>query len=263
MIWVASGPHETMEAAPSTQPQEDVLALEIVPPLGRDTGTSHPGMPQNPNGEWTMDDYAVLADTVPSALDAAEVASRMGRTVPEVEAAAARLIAPDVAPRLAPGAHLNYLRGVLLDPDYPWLRHVATSYEGYVPPWPMGGDRALMEFWERGDRLEFIADSLGVSEVQAAGRCVALGLAANFAEVTETLGPGREGVVEMRGRMAFEREDVELDVYVDVSGADSIFVYLAPPGQGPLRGERLRPDGSEHCWMVVRGAVCGEVQSSP
>lgn len=216
--------------------------------------------PQRHGDIWDVDDYEALCEALVALADDVAVAERLGREVPEVEAASRFLLPPTVLPRLPEGSRLSYLRGVLLDPDYPWLENLQENHRGMLPPWPKGGDRSLTQFWDQGDALDFTAETLGATEMQVALRCIRLGLAQNLAEVVETMGAGRESNVLARANMMVERDEAALDVYVDIQDGGEVAVFLAIPGSAlPSTCER-RADGSFHQWMKVSSVAPGEVE---
>lgn len=220
-------------------------------------------VPQRYGDIWDIDDYEALCAQLLTPADDADIAATLGREIPEITAASRFLLPPDTIDRLPASARLPYLRGVLLDPDYPWLENLQHNHRGMVPPWPKGGDRTLTQLWDQGDRLDFTAETLGVPEMQAALRCVRLGLAQNLAEVVETMGPGSEPSVQARANTMVERDEAALDVYVDVhpeNGALSVLT-LAPGASIPQSCQR-RTDGSAHDWLVAPSVAPGEVSTA-
>lgn len=216
--------------------------------------------PQRHGDVWDVDDYEALCEALKAQADDLAVASTLGREVTEVQAACRFLLPPDAATRLTEADRLPYLRGTLLDPAYPWLEHLQDNHRGMIPPWPKGGDRALTQFWDQGDPLDFIAETLGAPEMQVALRCVRLGLATNLAEVVETVGAGSGPAVQARANMMIERDEAALDVYVDVQDGGEIAVYLAPPGSALPSSCQRRADGSFHQWLKVPSVAPGEVE---
>lgn len=216
--------------------------------------------PQRHGDVWDVEDYEALCEALTDLTDDAAVASRLGREIPEIIAAAHFLLPPDVSLRLPGEARLSYLRGTLLDPDFPWLENLQENHRGMLPPWPKGGDRSLIQFWDQGDGLGFIAATLGVPEMQVALRCIRLGLAQNLAEVVETIGAGSGQTVQMRANMMVERDDATLDVYVDLQDGGEVAVFLSAPGSPlPSTCER-RADGTPHQWLKVPSVTPGVVE---
>ena len=218
--------------------------------------------PQRHGDVWDVDDYETLCDALATYTDDLAVASVLGREITDIQSAARFLLPPGIIERLPEASRLPYLRGVLLDPDYPWLEHLQENNHGMTPPWPKGGDRALAQFWDQGDSLDFVAESLGAPEMQVALRCVRLGLAKNLAEVVETMGAGSDPAVQARANMMVERDEAALDVYVDIQDGGEVAVYLAPPGAPLPPSCRRRADGSFHQWMKVPSVAPGEVESA-
>lgn len=216
--------------------------------------------PQRHGDVWDVDDYEALCDALTAQEDDLAVASALGREVSDVQGASRFLIAPNAIDRIPAANRLPYLRGVLLDPSYPWLENLQANHQGMTPPWPKGGDRALTQFWDQGDSLDFVAETLGAPEMQVALRCVRLGLAQNLAEVVETMGAGSGTVVQARANMMVERDEAAMDVYVDIQDGGEIAVFLAPPGSPLPSSCQRRPDGSFHQWLKVPSVAPGEIE---
>ena len=216
-------------------------------------------MPDRHGDEWTVEDFDELVCTITSTQKDEVAAELLRRDLPEVQEAARFLIDPHVAERLPAESRLPYLRGALLDPEYPWLENVEANHRGRLPPWPMGGDQTLAEYWDQGESLEFVAESLGVSELQVGLRCVRLGIADNLAEVIETLGDGQSGVMRERAFIALERSSATLDVYLDIQDGGSISVYLSGPDSELPEFCQRREDGTPYEWVKVPGVIPGEI----
>lgn len=216
--------------------------------------------PQRHGDIWDIEDYEALCEALRSSTDDIVVASTIGREITEVISATRFLISPDAVERVPEADRMSYLRGVLHDPEYPWLENLQVNHRGMTPPWPKGGDRALTQFWDQGDDLSFTAETLGVPEMQVALRCVRLGLAQNLAEVVETMGAGTGPAVQARANMMIERDEATLDVYVDLQEGGEVAVFLTPPGNPlPPTCDR-RTDGSFHQWMKVSSVAPGEIE---
>lgn len=216
--------------------------------------------PQRHGDTWDVEDYEALCETLNTSSDDASVASTLGREITEVTSAARYLLPPDAINRIPEHNRLPYLRGVLFDPDYPWLENLQENHRGMTPPWPKGGDRTLTEFWDQGDSLDFVAETLGVPEMQVALRCVRLGLAQNFAEVVETMSAGSGPTVQARANMMVERDEAALDVYVDAQSGGEVAVLLVPPGSPLPSACERKADGSFHQWLKVPSVAPGEVE---
>lgn len=216
--------------------------------------------PHRHGDTWDVEDYEALCQVLSTSSDDITVASAIGREITEVTSAARLLLPPDAIERLPQPDRMPYLRGVLHDPEYPWLENLQENHRGMTPPWPKGGDRALTQFWDQGDSLDFTAETLGAPEMQVALRCVRLGLAQNLAEVVETMGAGSDPMVQARANMMVERDEAALDVYVDIQDGGEVAVFLAPPGSPlPSTCDR-RADGTFHQWLKVSSVAPGEVE---
>lgn len=216
--------------------------------------------PQRHGDVWDVDDYEALCEALIAQTDDFAVADLLGREIAEVKDASRFLLPPATSAHLPEDSRLPYLRGVLLDPTYPWLKHLQKNHQGMIPPWPKGGDRALVQFWDQGDSLDFVAETLGAPEMQVALRCVRLGLARNLAEVVETMGAGSGDAVQARANMMVERDEAALDVYVDIGDEGKVAVYLAPPGTSLPSSCQRRADGSFRQWMKVSSVAPGQIE---
>jgi hypothetical protein len=169
------------------------------------TGT--PRATPRANALWVDADYATVVGGLRAGLTEVEIAQRLGRTTRGLRRRWRWLLPPDVD---LPRAEIeDRLRATLTgDKDYDWRAALRCHHERTNRPYFDDlADKMLRQAWTARRALPEVAAALGgVDEFTIARQMIALGLAGSLVEVVEQLGATPGGVLDVRVRLAKERQ---------------------------------------------------------
>jgi|GEM_PF-183042 len=249
--------HQPQTAGTVNHGQEPIDGPVEVFPLD----TYEEGHMQDRRGlEWDLPAYEALITGIRHGYSDEELALHLGRSVGAVRSRA-RWLLPTDADCKGPKTALVKLREAVLNGPYDWLAHVRAAHareETFL--WTPDSDRAIFDAWAKGTpSLPELSDALHVSETSIAGRLVKRRHANSTADVVDRLGCTAGSALDVRARIARDKQSMALWVFVVADDQGMIQHLSLHPHKDAALEEKESTDLGQEGWAwTIAQRVVGE-----
>ena len=180
-----------------------------------------------------------------------DLAQTLQRRTSAVQARCKKMLPPELQARvLRAEADLVLREKLATDPEFDAAANLDANL---VRKWTAERDEILTQGWKyRRPMVELVAEA-DVTEIDIAGRCIRLGLAADSLAVAERLGCAPDGALDLRCRMMRDRAAASVWVLVVDGLPDGRHVFL----------HATRDDAHDHFAMIAPATeVDGDILSA-
>lgn len=220
--------------------------------------------PHRAGAAWTAQDDATLLDGLRNGIPIEGLAESLQRTPGAVQARCKRMLPPEQQAAVLRAEADLVLRTALADD--PELDVVANLDRNNGRKWNTERNEILARGWKDRRPLSELTAALSASEIDIAGRCIRLGLAADSLAVAERLGCTPGGALDLRCRMMRDRaaasvwvlvvdglpDGRHVSLHADRGDAQDCFDALAPAGAD---ADAVTATVAERALGSPRGAV--------
>lgn len=189
----------------------DALAsVKSVSADGQETETAP--APHRAGAAWSPEDTAILLDGLRNGVPLDDLAQTLQRRTSALQARCKKMLPAELQSTvLRAEADLVLREKLAADPEF----NAAANLDANLRrKWSNDRDETLTQGWKYRRPMAELVTTLEATEIDIAGRCIRLGLAADSLAVSERLGCAPDGALDLRCRMMRDRAAASVWVLV-------------------------------------------------